>query len=293
MKSALSAVFVAAILATGLALTAPATAQETEGEQVAIDWQAGPSTGRLGDLAEINVPEGFLFSGSEGARTFLELTENIPSGTELGVLIPVLEEGDDGSKMWFVIFEFSEVGYIKDDDRDELDPDGLLSTIREGTEQANEVRRENGWDTLNIVGWHTSPFYDVESNNLTWAIRAESGGAEVVNYSTRLLGRKGYMQADLVLSPQGLDTAVPQFQSILGEFDYVSGERYAEFRSGDKIAAYGLTALVAGGAGALAAKTGLFAKFWKLIVAVFIAIGAFIKKIFRAIFGKKEEQVQV
>jgi uncharacterized membrane-anchored protein len=50
-----------------------------------------------------------------------------------------------------------------------------------------------------------------------------------------------------------------------------------------------LAALIAGGAGAVALKTGLLAKFWKLIVVAFAAIAGFIKKVFRSIFGKEEK----
>ena len=46
---------------------------------------------------------------------------------------------------------------------------------------------------------------------------------------------------------------------------FKAGSRYAEFGQGDKIAAYGLTALVAGGAGAALAKSGLLSKMWKAI----------------------------
>ncbi len=60
---------------------------------------------------------------------------------------------------------------------------------------------------------------------------------------------------------------------------------------GDKVAGYGLTALVVGGAAAAAVKTGLFAKLikfllvsaaalWKFMLAIVLGIGAFIKKLF-------------
>jgi hypothetical protein len=39
----------------------------------------------------------------------------------------------------------------------------------------------------------------------------------------------------------------------------------------------------------VALKTGLLAKLWKLIVVVVVAIAGFIKKMFRAIFGKEEK----
>jgi uncharacterized membrane-anchored protein len=71
----------------------------------------------------------------------------------------------------------------------------------------------------------------------------------------------------------------------------------SEWRQGDRIAEYGLTALVAAGAGAAAVKLGLFAKlgklfakFAKLIIVGVVAIGAFLSKILRGLFGRKDEQ---
>ena len=53
---------------------------------------------------------------------------------------------------------------------------------------------------------------------------------------------------------------------------------YSDFRAGDKVAEYGLATLVAGGATAVAAKTGLLAKLWKLIAAGIAALIAFLKR---------------
>jgi uncharacterized membrane-anchored protein len=133
---------------------------------------------------------------------------------------------------------------------------------------------------MEIVGWQQRPFYEQGSNNLAWAIRGRSEGHETVNYSVRLLGRGGVMDADLVLGPDQLAGVVPEFKTLLEGFTFKSGHRYAEWRSGDKVAAYGLTALVAGGAGAVAAKSGLLGKLWKAVVAGAIALVAFLKKLF-------------
>ena len=43
---------------------------------------------------------------------------------------------------------------------------------------------------------------------------------------------------------------------------------------------YGLAALVAGGAGVALVQSGLLARFWKLIVAGVLALGAGVKRIF-------------
>jgi uncharacterized membrane-anchored protein len=127
---------------------------------------------------------------------------------------------------------------------------------------------------LTIKGWQIPPFYDQETHNLTWSMIVADGqsGELSVNHSVRLLGRGGVMRAELVADPRQIPTAVPAFNAVLQEYRFVPGKNYAEWRSGDKVAKYGLTALIAGGAGAVAMKTGLLAKVWKLIAAVFIAV---------------------
>ena len=68
-----------------------------------------------------------------------------------------------------------------------------------GTEEANKIRRQRGWGTIDVVGWERMPFYDANTNNLTWAITGSSEEGNSVNYSTRLLGRRGVINADLVI----------------------------------------------------------------------------------------------
>lgn len=281
-RARLSLVVAAAVLIA--AAGRPLVAQE-------IQWSDGPTVGRLGSVAQIQVPAGYRFSSKRGAERFLELTENVPTGREVGILIPDVE---DDSQFWFVIFEYDESGYVKDEDRDELDADALLTTLRKGNDAANRIRRERGWTTLRIVGWDKAPFYDERTNNLTWAIRgAVDEGAdagESVNYSTRILGRHGTMNVDLVLDPSLLDAVVPEFEALMDAFEYTPGSRYAEWVEGDPVAAYGLAALVAGGAGALALKSGLLQKFGKAIIIGVLAVVTAIGKFFKSLFGGKDEQ---
>jgi uncharacterized membrane-anchored protein len=94
------------------------------------------------------------------------------------------------------------------------------------------------------------------------------------------------MSADLVVSPEYYERALPAFNGVIGKFEYQSGHSYAEWREGDKIAAYGLTALVAGGAGAVLAKTGLLQKFGKAIV---LALAAGVAALRKLIFGRGKD----
>ena len=244
-----------------------ATAQSPIDE---IEWEAGPTTAKLGNEAKVDVPENCRFADKKGTRKFMELTENPVSGGELGVLLCSGANPDDN--LWFVVFTYDASGYVRDDEATTLDAEKILSSIREGTEAANRERKRRGWGTLTIQGWVREPYYDQATHNLTWSLRAadETGDAGV-NHSVRLLGRGGVMHADLVTDPTQMDAAVAAFDTIVEGYRFVEGKTYAEWRDGDKVAAYGLTALVAGGAGAIAMKTGLIGKLWKLIVTAFVA----------------------
>jgi uncharacterized membrane-anchored protein len=190
-----------------------------------------------------------------------------------------------------MFFEFSDSGYVKDEEGDHLDADAILKNIKQGTEEANQERRQRGWKPFHVIGWQVSPFYDPHTHNLTWASQISDDGvtAESVNHSIRILGRRGTMDVDLVASQQEYAASKSEFDSLISGFSYLQGSRYSDFTKGDKVAEYGLTALIVGGAGAVALKTGLLAKFWKFIVMGIVAIGSFLKKIISSIFGGEEK----
>jgi uncharacterized membrane-anchored protein len=196
----------------------------------------------------------------------MEATEN-PSGDEDGVLLcPGTSESD---APWFVTFRYDPSGYVKDDESKSLDAAKILETLRRGNAEGNKERLSRGWDTLHLVGWVRPPYYDAVTHNLTWSAEASGTHGLVVNHSVRLLGRGGVLHAELIIEPAQLSTAIPRFDEAIGGASFVKGQGYSEWRPGDKVAAYGLTALVAGAA---AVKLGLFGKLWQLIAALFITI---------------------
>jgi uncharacterized membrane-anchored protein len=258
---------------------------ESEREFAKIAWTKGPAKVGVGGHAEIQVPEGFAYTGGSGAQKLLELMHNPTSGTELGIL-------SDTKLEMFVLFEFEDIGYVKDADKEKLNGDDILKSIKEGNESSNEERKKRGWPPITIVGWHTPPFYNHETNNLEWCIKGESQGHTIVNYNTRILGRTGVMSANLMVDPEKLDDTLPVVKRLLTGYNYVEGKRYSQYVTGDKVAKYGLAALVVGGAVGLAAKTGLLAKLavmlaklWKAVILGIVALGAGIKKV---LFGRKE-----
>jgi uncharacterized membrane-anchored protein len=265
------------LVVIGICLRGVASAQETAD----LPWQECPCTGDLGN-ATVEIPDGMLFLDRANVAKFMEMLQNPTDGQERGVVL-----GRTGAdETWFVVFSFNPTGYIKDDEKDSLDAKAILGSIREGTEAANDERRKRGWSVLEVKGWHREPFYDGSTNNLTWAILGGTNEGEVVNHSVRLLGRRGVMNADLVTDAGSLAAAMPAFDDVVKGFDYKPGERYREFSQGDRVAEFGLTALVAGGAGVALAKSGLLKQFGKLLMVGVVAVFAAAKRLLRGLFGR-------
>ena len=255
-------------------------------EEPRLHWVSGPEKVDVGDIASLKISKGYYYLGEEGTRIMMERMGNKLSGRELGFVSHAKEN-------WFAVFEFDEIGYVKDDDKDALDADAILDSYKKGTENANEWRKEKGIPLLHVLSWHKKPSYDAKTNNLEWAMLLESEGKKIINYNIRYLGRKGVMEVVLVCGTDELKRAVPQLKKILADYSFKTGNKYSEWIEGDKVAEYGLAALIAGGAAAAATKAGFLKKFWKLIVGALVAIGAFLKKFFRSLFGMEEKNTSV
>lgn len=262
---------------SSLACSAQGTAQDRKAAMNALHWQVGPTTGSLEGKATIQVPKGARFLDEKNGSKFLELTGNLPSKENILV--------GDG---WWAAFSFDPAGYVKDDEK--VDADDLLKTLKASDAGANDERRKRGLTEIYTDGWHIPPHYDVATKHLEWALRLRSPDSQepTINYTVRLLGRSGYESAVLVSSPETLDSDVKAFKTVLQGVEFNAGEKYSEFKQGDRVAAFGLAALVAGGAAAVATKTGFWkvllgflAASWKLVAAAAVAAVAGIGKLFK------------
>ncbi len=247
----------------------------------ALDWKQAPLKGDISGKATIKLDGGLRFLDAYNTNEFLTLLGNLPQTNSFAVAANDLR--------WFSVFSFVEEGLVPDDEK--IDANALLATLKENNIAAADERKARGLSGLFLEGWFIPPRYDPESKRLEFAtlLRSDSG-VKNVNFSTKLLGRRGFMNAVLVSSPETLDADIKEFKTALRGYDFVQGERYSEWKQGDKVAAYGLGALVLGGAAAVAAKKGLWAVLggliavaWKLlaglVLAAFAGLGAiFMKK---------------
>lgn len=191
---------------------------------------------------------------------------NMPGQKTLGMIFPSdvspLSEGG-----WGVVITYDEDGYVKDDDAETINYDELLQEMKEGAAEANKERAEQGYPALDVIGWAAPPRYDRATHKLYWAKELSFGGepAHTLNYNIRVLGRRGVLVLNAVAGMNQLPAVERSMQNVLGFVEFSEGHRYADFTPGaDKIAAYGIGALVAG---KVAAKVGLF----KVIVGFILA----------------------
>lgn len=181
------------VLLTSCLGFAPAHAQQT-GSKPKLNVLRGPAKAALEGVAQVNLPAGYVFLDGKATRAMMKASGEPTSGREYGAMMPT--NGD-----WQVMFEYDDVGFVKDDEKDKLNADKLLDAIKRGTAEANKERVRMGNSPLEIVGWEQPPRYDATSHNLEWAIRATSEGRQILNYNTRLLGRKGVMEVVLIVEP--------------------------------------------------------------------------------------------
>jgi uncharacterized membrane-anchored protein len=245
-----------------------------------------------GGLAKLSVPKEFNFLGPDDAETVLvKLWGNPPSEEKpLGLLIPA-GITPLSTNCWVVTIDYSEDGYVKDDDASKINYDDLLKKMQTGIAANNKAREEHGYPAITLVGWAAPPHYDAATHKLYWAKRLKFGDEpnDTLNYSIRMLGRKGVLELNAVASVNQFAEIDAQTPQILDMVDFKEGSRYADFDPKvDKVAKYGIATLVAGGALAAAAKLGLLKGLWVFILAAkkFIIIGviavvAFVKKLFK------------
>lgn len=239
--------------------------------------------------ATLKLTPEYRYIGAADAQRVLEMWGNPPDDDVLGMLLPQGEQSILSSKTWVVVLTHVDEGHVSDKEAASTDYDKMLKDMQEEARDANPAREKAGYDRVDIVGWAERPHYDQASNKIYWAKELKFGGnsENTLNYDIRVLGRTGYLSLNAVAPASQLATVQAGMQGVLAMTEFDPGNRYADFNaSTDKVAAYGIAALVGG---ALAAKAGLFAKLLALLIAgkklvgvavigVIAAIGKFFKR---------------
>ncbi len=273
----------------------PAWTQDAPGDEAPAAAEAAPAQPavtfdyQVGDIvlpnkvATLHLGERFRYLSPGEANRLLQLWGNPPDHGLQGAVVAA-DVDPMGENSWAVFLTYVDEGHVDDSDAAELDYEELLEGMKEGEAEANKARREAGYTGLKLVGWAEPPHYDANAKKLYWAkeIAADGQPDHVLNYDVRVLGREGLLSMQAVAPMTSLSRVREDMKPLLAAAEFNEGYRYAEFnKSTDKLAAYGLGALVAGAA---AAKLGLLAKlapFLKFIIMGVVALGALLINVFR------------
>jgi len=250
-----------------------------------INWIIGPKKANLGTLADIDVPQGYRLTGEAGARTLLERMKNpIPEGL-VGILAP-----DSGK--WWVVLTFTDVGYLKNADKEHIDPAAVLKAVQKRSETQNAERAEQGMSSIVSVEWEQLPAYDAENHSLEWAIRAATPSAKVINDSVLLLSRRGVLEI-ITVQPYGTASDSVPLQQLVKNITIKDGQRYTDYESGDKIADVTLSQLIVDnkrptGSGSLMASAGS-----GIVVWIYSGLAGGVVLIGGAVFYQRRRQRRV
>ncbi|MBI3231428.1 MAG: DUF2167 domain-containing protein [Burkholderiales bacterium] len=245
-----------------------------------------------GDIATLDLPSNFRYLPPDDAeRVLVDAWGNPPGPKSLGMIFPE-SVGPLSENGWGVIITYAKDGYVKDDDADKIDYKDLLKDMQKGLEEANADRIKQGYGSMTLVGWADAPYYDKNTNKMYWAKELKTGEQQgnTLNYNVRVLGRHGVLVLNAVAGMSQKTEIKREMQKVQNFTDFTAGNRYVDYDAKtDKLAEYGIAALVAGG---VASKLGLFGKlfafllaFKKLIIVGIAALGGAVMKL----FGRKSD----
>ena len=235
-----------------------------------LDFKQGEI--EIGDgIGLLTLTEDFYYLEPGDANYVLtELWGNPEDQASLGMIFPADFTPLDDS--WGINIGFDDIGYVSDEDAGSYDYDELLQEMRNDTVEANKWRRENSFQTVELVGWAAEPFYDAATRKLYWAkeLSFEGEAQNTLNYNIRVLGRRGVLILNFIANMDQLSAVNNDVPRILAMTDFAEGSKYSDFDpSIDTVAAVGIGGLIAG---KVMAKTGIFVvalvllkKFWFLL----------------------------
>ena len=172
-------------------------------------------------------------------------------------------------------------GYVKIDDWSDVSPEELIQGLRDAN-----TDKGDGLSYAKQINWIYKPSLDKEKNLVTYSYKVIwNNDSTTMESKNIILGREGYIDqtfvfGDLSNTRENADLA----KSASLDTSFTEGYTYKDYKSGDKIAAAGIGALVATSLGVKALKSGggaaaaggillLLKKFWWILLAPLAFLG--------------------
>ena len=250
----------------------PVTNDEWDKAYASLNWKEGPSLVNFNQAnSKINLSSNFSILEGKDAHQLLYWL----NGTSFDYVN--VYAIDDYSAQY--MFYYTDSGYVKTDDWTDVNPDKFIKDIKENYKASNETRKKNGQPTVLNVSWKKKPYLDDIYNSVYYALNVQwSDNKSTIEGTAIILGREGYTTANYVEGNNGYQEQMLLNLSKIHKFN--NTKEYKDWKSGDKVAAAGIGALLATTLGVKALKPGIIAagllllkKFWFIIFLPFIWLG--------------------
>ena len=196
-----------------------------------------------------------------------------------------------------IYIEYEGGGYVSIDDWKNVDTNAMIKELNDNAKTVVQDRKAKNLPYATKFSWVHKPQLDRQKNMVYYAYKVEWSDDNLSLESLSLvLGRKGYTTVTFVTRYDeniSLAAASKRNKDKSSTFIYNEGEMYSNFKTGDKIAAVGIGALLATTLGVKALKPGLLVglalllkKFWFIILLPL----AFIGKLFSSKSNKRKRQ---
>jgi uncharacterized membrane-anchored protein len=267
----------ALLLLISLPFSTMKVAAKNFGSADGFEWQSGPATVFLEDIASVNVPENLAFFDEENTKRFMKENPPPPNGTEIGSLYNM-----NMQLYWNVIFEYHNIGHVDDRDKNEIHANELLESYKQSPEGQHE--KASAENQSSVLRWDVEPVYEESKHQLRYSLGLRDPLLQngIVNYKVNFLTREGYISVILVTPSYYFEESRKQFEEmVLQNVKVNKSHTYEEFNASfDKKSELGLIHLIPGGEGVATKKEErqtLIKKGVILIVTASVTVFLFIK----------------
>jgi uncharacterized membrane-anchored protein len=215
-------------------------------EVAAMHWIDHGNTKLTSSHSTLSVPPNIRALTDKDARRLSQIL----NGDDDSSVEAIALDDHDG----VVYFTFTDAGYVSLDDWADLDPAAMIAEVRDNTEKANAERQKQGTRPLHVDGWIQQPTLDRANNQAHWAFSAHhDDGSKLVNAVAIQLGRNGFEKLIWAGDAKNFETS-DFLGAMMQARSFDEGSRYSDHTDGDKVAGYGIAALVGAIAGAKVLK---------------------------------------
>ena len=254
----------------------PKTNEEWDKAWASLNWKQGPSVINYNQAnSKISISANFEILEERDSHQMLYWLNGVDFD-----YVDIYAFGQNSEQY---MFYYTDSGYVKTDDWTDVDPDKFINEMRENYKASNITRQQNGQPTVLNVTWKKKPYLDGTYNSVYYAFNVTwSDNSSTVEGTAIILGREGYTTGSYVGGKLGYQEQMLLNLSKMHKFN--NAKEYKDWKSGDKVAAAGIGALLATTLGVKALKPGIIAagllllkKFWFIIFLPFIWLGNLFK----------------